>query len=329
MSSGVRSDEPEPVAIYEGSDEEIEAAEEEERARVSYEAPGDSEEAEREDSVGLLSAAASVRGGVSPRPSLLSGLRARASSGALSGRSRSRGRKESVSGSSFGGSAQQEQRSRTQSLIQRVSEFGVISSGGRGRSRSTSGTGSGVSYGELSGDGREDAPGTGSGERSGTGSGGSRRESSGVESSSLSGGEGSHAPGVDGTFGRPGELRRQVEEARSRMALETHLEAPSISTSVTPSLRTAASELTARDVDMDTHIQTPAITLARSAANLSVMPSDGDLSTAHDSFVTAPMTIDSTTSGGTVDGRGGIDVSSAWTLRQDQDTWGFGQHGTH
>ncbi|KIJ53404.1 hypothetical protein M422DRAFT_43065 [Sphaerobolus stellatus SS14] len=353
MSSGVRSDDPEPVPMFEeeSDDDLYEDPQQEVSMSLEHADPNgerrDSEDGEMEDIVGLLSTNGSRRPSVSPRPSLLGGLRARTSSGALSGRS-ARSRKES--GSSYSNSNVQETRSRTQSLIQRVTEFGVVNAVTRGRSRSSS-VSPGASGGSRRESGADSAVGGGSGSgsdenrRESHGSGESRRvssgveESSGVESGSLSG-EGGHAPGVDTTFGRPGELRRQVEEARSRMASTTHLEAPSVSvstsTSLTPSLRTAASHLspslrsagsylTARGPEAPEY---SGLNIARSVAELSVAPSEGDLSTAHDSFVTAPMSINSTTSGGTIGPReGGLAAASAWTLRERQDSWGHGQHG--
>lgn len=320
MSSpgGPGSEEPEPIAVYEeeeaatdGESDGEEAHSEDEKAEEEVRLTP--EDAEREDSVGLLSASASA---VSPRPSLLSlaGLRGRKSSGALSLGSRSRresGGSAAPRSRTQSAAAAAPPRSRTQSLIQRVGGGG----GGGTRSRSISQSGSASAFGSNESRRVSD---------------GSRRVSSGVESSSASnsaegaaaGAGAMHAPGVENTFGRPGELRRQVEEARLRLGLSAPPSSsslappppPSSSTGTsTPSFRTTYSELTARGADDE--LQTQA--------------SEADLSTAHDSFVTAPMSVESATSSATEGARGGggRGMASAWTLRQGQDQWGHGVHG--
>ncbi|KAF8509755.1 hypothetical protein BU17DRAFT_98635 [Hysterangium stoloniferum] len=203
----------------------------------------------------------------------------------------------------------QSTRSRTQSFIQRSRASSAV------RSRADSQY-SGSPHSNSNSNSQYHSPSGGSRRESVIGSGGSRRESSGLESSS--GGErereASHAVGIEETFGRPGELARlrEIEErgsgsVPSSPGAGSGLEPPPSSlglrhaASHTPSDITEMTEMTERaggvvgesgqdQLEPEHH----RLNAERSMA-LTTETSYTDLSTAHESFVTAPMTIDGST----------------------------------
>lgn len=339
---------PEPEAVYESGDEDDDERGDEEggeEGRVpSPEADGSQEEAEKEDSVGLLSAAPSPKGSLAglrqhfPHRRAGGGGGNGSRSGSSAGSRSPQGRVASGAGSVSGSASSRSGRSRTQSLIrtlgQRASlaslgEFGV---GGRSRSRTRSGGSSMRARNEES-NGEESSPRSAAG--TGTGS-GSRRESGSASVSASASGTGSGrpsgegAPGIEHTFGRGGELTQQRErlermESEAGLVVQSSLGQGLLGVpegaggGSDASLRRAASDVSGLTMSEATERQA-----GDDAARTEAGESRTDLSAAHASFVTAPMTIESTT---TTD-HGDHSRDSTWVVRHQHVPGGpWGHHG--